>query len=183
MQPRVATPVLWVRAVFAGSFAFVLGLAGHAVGDGPVPGPALLVVLFALTVVACVPLLRRPASAPRMLILQVGGQSFIHASLVLSVGHPSVAPGGLLQVDVLADLCGHLVAAALVAVWLAHGERRVFTALQLAARRLLTLARPAVLVTVRLARGTTQTPVVGVGFRDFLLGRAVSRRGPPTLLA
>jgi hypothetical protein len=187
MEPRVATPVLLVRAVFAGSFAYFLALAGHVMADGPVPGTAVLVVLFAMVIVGSVPFLARPASALRMLVLLAGGQMFIHVSLAVTAGHhgdPGSAsvdhgPRGLLQLGFLADLSGHLVAAAVVALWLAHGERRVFTVLQLAARRLLILAHPAVLVTVRLVRRATLTTVVGVGFRDLLLGRTVSRRGPP----
>jgi hypothetical protein len=192
MEHRIDTPAPWVRAVFTGSFAYFLGLAGHVMGDGPVPGAVLLVVLFAMTVVGTVPFLARPASALRLLVLLAGGQTFIHVCLAVTAGQhgdPSPASAGhrpqdgLLTLHSLTDLSGHLVAAALVALWLAHGERRVFTVLQLTARRLLTRARPAVLVTVRLVRGTTLTTVIGVGFRDLLLGRTVSRRGPPLLAA
>jgi hypothetical protein len=192
MDSRVATPVLWVRAVIVGSFAYFLGLAGHVMADEPLPGTALLVVLFAMVVVGSVPFLARPASALRMLVLLAGGQLFVHVSLVLTAGHrgdPSPASAGhgpqdgFLPLDFLADLSGHLLAAAVVALWLAHGERRVFTVLQLTARRLLSLARPAVLVTILLVRGATLTTVVGAGFRDLLLGRIVSRRGPPPLAA
>ena len=191
MEPRVATPVRWARALFAGSFAYFMGMVGHVMADGQTPGTASLIVLFPMVVVGSVPFLARPVSALRMLVLLAGGQTFIHVSLDVTAGqHDDPSPAsvghgshGLLQLDFLADLSAHLVAAALVALWLARGERRVFTAIQLTARRLLTLVRPAVLVTVRLVRGATVTTVVGVGFRDLLLGRAVSRRGPPPIAA
>ena len=51
METRVASPVPWVRALFAGSFAFFLGTAGHVMADGLLPGTAFLVVLFAFTIV------------------------------------------------------------------------------------------------------------------------------------
>jgi hypothetical protein len=192
MESRVATPLWWVRAVIVGSFAYLLGLAGHVMADGPVPGAARLVVLFAMVVVGSVPFLARPASAQRMLALLVGGQLFIHVGLVVTAGHLGdlrpAAPGSgppddFLSLGLLADLTGHLVAASLVALWLAHGERRVFTVLQLTVRRLLSLVRPAVLVPVPVVRRATLTTVVGAGFRDLLLGRNVSRRGPPVLSA
>ena len=38
METRVATPLLLVRALFAGSFAFFLGAAGHLMANGLLPG-------------------------------------------------------------------------------------------------------------------------------------------------
>ncbi len=88
METRVASPVLWVRALFAGSFAFFLGIAGPRDGRRPAararrswwcstPSPSLL----------SLPLLARPASRLRMLALLVGGQTFIHLCLTLTAGH------------------------------------------------------------------------------------------------
>ena len=45
MESRATIPVPWVRALFAGSFAFFLGTAGHVMADGLLPGTAFLVVL------------------------------------------------------------------------------------------------------------------------------------------
>ena len=63
--------------------------------NGLLPGTAFLVILFAGTVVVSVPFLTRPASRLRMLILMVGGQTFIHLCLTLTAGHvgdPKPAP-------------------------------------------------------------------------------------------
>jgi hypothetical protein len=110
METRVAAPALWVRALFAGSFAFFLGAAGHVMAEGLLPGPAFLVALYAFLVVLAVPVLARPASRVRMLVLMVGGQTFIHLCLTLTAGHvgdskgPAAAPprgAGLGQLPVV----------------------------------------------------------------------------------
>jgi hypothetical protein len=87
MDTRVSASVLWLRALFAGSFAFFLGVAGHLMANGLLPGTAFLVVLYVLLVVLSVPVLARPASKLRMLGLMVGGQTFIHLCLTLTAGH------------------------------------------------------------------------------------------------
>jgi hypothetical protein len=99
MGTRSDASVLWVRALFAGSFAFFLGTAGHLMADGLLPGTAFLVVLYAFTVALGVPVLVRPASRLRLLGLLVGGQTFIHLCLTLTAGHrgdpkapPATAP-------------------------------------------------------------------------------------------
>ena len=87
METRVARPLLWLRALFAGSFAFFLGVAGHIMADGLLPGTAFLVVLFAFIVLTGLPMLARPASRVQLLALLVGGQTFIHLCLTLTAGH------------------------------------------------------------------------------------------------
>ncbi len=228
METPVASPLLWLRALFAGSFAFFLGTAGHVMADGLLPGTAFLVVLYAFTVVLSVPVLVRPASHLRMLGLMVGGQTFIHLCLTLTAGHVgdpkppgAAAPrdAGLAQLPVVdghrvgsfqdafvgtdaqpattptlpihhlvADLSAHapmmvahLAAAALVALWLAYGERCLFSVLALTTRLLLALVRPALAVDVPVVVRSSLTAVAATPFRHFLLGRSVSRRGPPLL--
>ena len=232
MDTRVDAPAVWLRAVFAGTFACFLGVAGHVMADGLLPGAAFLVVLYAGMVVASVPFLAQPASRLRMLLLLVGGQTFIHLCLTLSAGHagdprsPAQAPahpdlglGGLPMVDgrrvgsfqdafagtsqqpattptlpihhLVADLSAHapmmvahLAAAAAVALWLAHGERCVFTVLTITARFLLRLVRLVLPVPPRtLPRLGPDAAEVAVRFRVLLLGRSLSRRGPPLLAA
>jgi hypothetical protein len=228
MGTRSDASVLWVRALFAGSFAFFLGVAGHLMADGLLPGTAFLVILFAFTVVLSVPILIRPASRLRMLGLMVGGQTFIHLCLTLTAGHvgdpkapAAAAPrdAGLTQLPVVdghrvgsfqdafvgtnaqpattptlpihhlvADLSAHapmmvahLAAAVLVALWLAYGERCLFSVLALTARLLLALVRPALAVDVPVAVRSSLTTVAATPVRHFLVGRSVSRRGPPLL--
>ena len=228
METRVASPLLWLRALFAGSFAFFLGVAGHVMADGLLPGTAFLVVLFAFIVLTGLPMLARPASRVQLLALLVGGQTFIHLCLTLTAGHrgdprtPAVAgprDAGLTQLPVVdgrrvgsfqdafvgtsaqpattptvpihhlvADLSAHapmmvahLAAAAFVALWLAYGERCLFSVLALTARLLLALVRPALAVDVPVVLRTSLTTVAVAPVRHFLVGRSVSRRGPPLL--
>ncbi|HRI95824.1 MAG TPA: hypothetical protein PLZ93_09440 [Nocardioides sp.] len=231
MESRVAAPVLWSRALYAGTFAYFLGLAGHVMADGLLPGPAFLVILYVLTVVLAVPTLARPASRLRMLALLVGGQTFIHLCLTLSAGHvgdPRLSAGaaaprdlGYSQLPVvdgrrvgslqdafvgtnaqhaqtptlpihhlIADMSAHapmmvahLVAAALVALWLAHGEATVYAVLAMTARLLLTLVRPVLPVAVPASSRPALPEVAANRLRDLLLGQALSRRGPPLLAA
>ncbi len=226
MESRATIPVPWVRALFAGSFAFFLGTAGHVMADGLLPGPAFLVALFAGTVLVGLPVLVRPASRVRMLGLLVGGQTFIHLCLTLTAGHRGDPEGvasqphdaGLTQLPVVdghrvgsfqdafvgtaaqpattptlpihhlvADLSAHapmmvahLAAAALVALWLAYGERCFFAVLALTARLLLALVRPALAVDVPVVLRTSLV-VVAAPLTQLLVGHSVSRRGPPLL--
>lgn len=87
METRTSASVLLLRALFAGSFAFFLGVAGHLMADGLLPGTSFLVVLYAVTIALSVPLLARAGSSLRMLGLMVGGQTLIHLSLTLTAGH------------------------------------------------------------------------------------------------
>lgn len=89
----MSASVLWVRALFAGSFAFFLGVAGHLMADGLLPGVPWLVLLYVVAVVLSVPVLSRPASTLRLLGLMVGGQTVIHLALTLSAGHVGDARG------------------------------------------------------------------------------------------
>lgn len=230
METSSGASVPWVRALFAGSFAFFLGVAGHLTAQGRLPGTSFLVVLYVFTVALSVPVLARPASRLRMLGLMVGGQTFIHLCLTLTAGHvgdPKVAPGPkphdvgltpLPTVDghrvgsfqdafsgtdampattptlpvhhLVADLSAHapmmvvhLVAAALVALWLAHGERCLVSVVAVTTRFLVVLVGPVPAVARPAVLRATLTDVAVTGFRDVLLGRSVSRRGPPLLAA
>ena len=177
--------VLWARAVAVGSIAFSLGVAGHVMADGLLPGPLLLGSLLALSVLLSVPMLNRPASRLRLVAMMMGGQTLIHLALSVSAGHtgdrPAPAAGhtaatglrtlpvvdghrlGSLQ-DAYQGMSGqpssmaptlpvghlindmsahapmmvaHLAAAALVGLWLAYGERCLWTLIALAGRRIL----------------------------------------------
>ena len=230
MEPRVDAAVLWVRALCVGSFAFLLGVAGHAMADGLLPGPTALVALLVFSVLVSVPVLTRPASGLRLAALLVAGQTFIHVCLTATAGHrgdpaaaaatPAPHPTGLSQLPVvdgrrvgslqdaylggsdlssstptlplahlISDLqahapmmVAHLVAAALVGLWLAQGERCLWTLVALLGRQVLTLVRP--VVPVRVAVGSLVSYVAHrapAGPRSVWLVRPDSRRGPPLL--
>ncbi|QIG42819.1 hypothetical protein G5V58_08585 [Nocardioides anomalus] len=230
MESRVAASVLWLRALFAGTFAVFLGTVGHVMADGLLPAPSFLAFLYVGTVLGSLPFLARPATLPRLLVLLVGGQTVIHLCLTLTAGHrgdprvtapaapPHLGGASLPTVDghrvgsfqdafagtaaqpaqtptlpihhLVADLhahapmmVAHLAAAALVALWLAHGERVVFTVLVATAALVLALVRPVVPVAVPPLRRPSLPQVAAVRLRDLLLGRALSRRGPPLLAA
>ena len=213
METRVASPVLWVRALFAGSFAFFLGTAGHVMADGLLPGHGVPRGAVRRSPSSLsVPMLARPASRLRLLALLVGGQTFIHLCLTLTAGHlgdpkapAAAAPhdAGFTQLPVVdghrvgsfqdafvgtnaqpattptlpihhlvADLSAHapmmvahLAAAALVALWLAYGERCLFSVLALTARLLLALVRPVLAVDVPVVVRTSLTTVAATPLR------------------
>jgi hypothetical protein len=227
MGTRVDASVLWVRALFAGSFAFFLGVAGHLMANGLLPGAAFLVVLYLFTVGLSVPVLARPGSRVRLLGLMVGGQTFIHLCLTLTAGHvgdpktaaPKPRDAGFTQLPVvdgqrvgsfqdafsgsnampattptlpihhlIADLSAHapmmvvhLTVAALVALWLAYGEKCLVTVLAVTTRWLVALIRPVQPFAAPAVLRSSLTEVAVAGFRDVLLCRSVSRRGPPLL--
>jgi hypothetical protein len=225
----VDTAVLWARAGLLGFVAFFLGVVGHVTADGLLPGPALLTVLLAMSVVLSAPMLNRQASPLRLVAMLVGAQSMIHLALSVTAGHAGDAPaattpragalGALPVVDghrvgslqdaydgaaqqtggmapsvpvghLLADLSAHapmmvvhLVAAALVGLWLAHGERCLWALLALTGRRVLAVVlvlRPAVAPPRISYVDAEQAPA---GPRSAWLVRPSSRRGPPVLLA
>lgn len=221
--------VVWLRAVGAGSIALAMGVVGHVMADGLLPGPAVLVVLVAVTVVATVPVMSRPLSPLRALAYMVAGQTFVHLTLTLSAGHRGDVPanghvhGGLaaaLPVEggrrvgslqdayqaaaggsgalspklpvahLVADLSahapmmlGHLLAAAVLGLWLGWGEQAIVVALTLLFARLLDLVVPRVcglcprpgLCAAALARVVPLLPQW-----QAQPGR---RRGPPVVLA
>jgi hypothetical protein len=232
MEPRVDATARWARALCVGSFAFFLGVAGHMMAAGLLPGTPSLVALFGVSVLVSVPLLTRPASGVRLAALLVAGQTFIHVCLTATAGHrgdptqtagsPTPHPTGLSHLPLVdgrrvgslqdaylgtsdlpsttpalplahlfADLqahapmmVAHLVAAALVGLWLAQGERCLWTLIALLGRQVLALVRP--FVPVRVVAGSFVSYVAHrapAGPRSVWLVRPDSRRGPPLLTA
>lgn len=219
--------LLWARAFLLATIACLLGVLGHVTADGLLPGPGWLVVLVLVGGALCVPLLARPASALRIVVLMVGGQTLVHVFLTVTAGHaddpsapsaPSahLVPRALPTVDghrvgslqdqydamagsvhtqpalpvghLVGDLSAHapmmavhLLAAVLVGLWLAVGERALWTLVALAAAVLLRLApfaRP-----VLPARGLAALPAEPAGVTEPVrITRSVVRRGPPALL-
>lgn len=104
-------------------------------------------------------------------------------------GHDAVAPAvpvGHLVDDLAAHapmMAAHLAAAALVGLWLAYGERCLFTLLALTGRRVLAAAwaLAPVAVVPRLAPFDADRALAGP--RSVWLVRPDSRRGPPLLAA
>ena len=77
----------WTRAAALATVAVLVAVWAHVGADGRLPSaPVLLLVAAAMTVVVQ-PLLARPASAARVLLLTVGGQAAAHVALSLAAGH------------------------------------------------------------------------------------------------
>lgn len=246
MQTTAGPGLRWGRAALLAVVATGSGVIGHVAAGGLLPGNVALAVLFAVCLVTAACLLGRPASALRVIVLVVAGQTFIHGVLTAMSGHRGDPPlsrsplpqppasgvptGGGRRVGslyeqvyanqpgaarteltvpapvqhLLADLTGphaamalaHLLAAVLVGLWLARGERALWQLLALAAggvrevlvRTLVTYHdRLAAMVRIghadislHLPRTVWRTPAPGGVAR---LARTVVRRGPPALLA
>ncbi|TIC84498.1 hypothetical protein [Nocardioides sp. GY 10127] len=182
---QVGPAVLWARAGLLGLLVVLLGSVGHVSADGLLPGPGTMAAIAAGAVLLSAPALARPASALRVVVLTVLGQTGVHLALSLTAGHrgdaaattatttalagtgptlpvvdghrvgslaqaysaataqgtPAVSDLGLshLVADASAHapmMLAHTVAAALVGLWLALGERALFTVLALTGRRL-----------------------------------------------
>jgi hypothetical protein len=237
----------WCRALLLAGVALAAGVAGHLGADGLMPGPAALVVLFLACTVGAACLLGRPASRLRVVLLLIGGQTFIHGSLTALAGHrgdpplvrapepPPVAhvaatsgagprvgslldqfnaaqagnvPGQRVELAVpypvqhlVADLTGahavmavwHLAAAVVVGLWLAMGERALWTVVALAGDVAARVLEPALDRCRAAARSVhlVATTLSGARHRwvpaeavllpaeSLVRTRPLSRRGPP----
>jgi len=242
MDRLAGAALRWMRALLVALVALGGGVVAHAGAHGHLPGRAALVTLLALCSIGAAAFLGRPASTRRVVLLLMGGQTFIHAGLTALAGHrgdpvaraasatsiqaPAFPSGtgrrvgslydqvaathpvaGSVDVTVpywlqhlVEDMTGphavmavvHLAAAALVGVWLASGERALWTLICLA-------GQPVVIAFDRLVAGgvvlLAATATSGIGCATVLAEAAslpkprwvhpegVTRRGPPPLLA
>jgi hypothetical protein len=172
---RRASPLRLVAMLVGGQTSIHLALtvtAGHA-GDPRTPHPAATPTLGIL---------------PSVDGHRVGSLQDVYQGMA---GQPTtVAPAlpiGHLANDLSAHapmMAAHLVAAAAVGLWLAHGERCLWTILALTGRRLVAVAWafavPVVPPAPRLSTTADRTPVRP---RSLWFVRPHSRRGPPDLLA
>lgn len=97
----------WTRAGALATVAVLVAVWAHVGADGRLPSaPALLLVVAAMTA-AVQPLLARPASAARVVLLTVGGQAAAHVALSLSAGHRGDAAPSPHGPDVHATAASH----------------------------------------------------------------------------
>jgi hypothetical protein len=203
-----AGPLLrWTRALVLAAVGLTTGATFHVSADGLLPGPWVLVALYGLSTGAAAPLLGTPASTRRVVALLVVWQTLIHAALTALSGHGralSSTPGeagahahGVVSTGVhhvVADstgphaamAAGHLLAALLVGLWLAAGERALWRLLTLAVRPVLSvvgsLSGVALGVGCACAPVRVTAPQVMPGAYTlslWFLVRGVPRRGPP----
>lgn len=84
----VAGPVLrWTRAALLAAVCTSTGSFAHHLADGLMPGPTAIFALFCVCAIAAGSMLGRPASALRITVLLMGGQTFIHGALTAMSGH------------------------------------------------------------------------------------------------
>ena len=111
----VAGPSLrWSRAVVLATVCLGSGSVAHRLANGLMPGPVAMLVLYLCCVAGAGTFLGRPASALRIVILLMTGQTFIHAALTAMSGHRGDPP-----LNVAARVPTPLPAAALES----HGPR------------------------------------------------------------
>jgi hypothetical protein len=82
----------WTRALLLAAVAMGSGVVAHLSAAGRLPGPAMLVLLFLLCASVAAAFLGRPASTLRVVVLTVGGQTFVHGFLTALSGHRGDPP-------------------------------------------------------------------------------------------
>jgi hypothetical protein len=185
--------LVWLRALVLSAVALVAGSVAHVGAHGALPAPGVLVALLALGTTGVAPLLRRPASTARVVLLLVVGQAAGHAALTALGGHHDDEPlahplhGPALWVAHLAEdltpehalMAGaHAVAAAVVGLWLAHGERTVWRLVALAGRAFVPVIRTPVLPVAGPPRVVPVAPVL-LPRAVRVASSSIARRGPP----
>ncbi len=77
----------WGRAAVLSAVALGAGAGAHVQADGLLPGPGVMVALVLGGTLASAPLLRRPGSTRRIVLMLVAGQSAVHMALAVTAGH------------------------------------------------------------------------------------------------
>ncbi|SEB45622.1 hypothetical protein SAMN04489844_0140 [Nocardioides exalbidus] len=217
MDVRATPLVRCLRALLLAAVVVAAGSLAHLTAAGRMPDWPGLVALYAVVAAACALALGREASAPRLVALTVGGQLVVHGALSGMAGHD---PGQMSQAmahgphggmvhpgstsflpewlshgveDMLAHpfmAVLHVLAATTVGLWLAVGERALFSLVRLArcgARAALARAAGALGLLPVVLRGVPRL----VGVRRRLVdplpllpvwSRGPARRGPPPVL-
>jgi hypothetical protein len=191
-EPTRSAPHRTARALVLGCTTLVVGVVAHLVGGRAPTAGGVGAALLALTALAW-PLTAREHGWLTIAGVQLAGQQAVHAFLGSSLlgspvlgstgehHHASAAVVGALPVDLM--LWGHVVAAALVAVWLRHGERRTWTAARRAARTLVARWRRLLALFDRVdapsVDGRTPSRHDPRPQRPAPLRYTVVRRGPP----
>ena len=200
----------WVRACILATVALFTGVSAHASAGEALPSTWTLLLGLAVVTVAVEPLLRGPASTRRVVSLLVAGELSIHVALTLLTelgprGSDAMAgmhhSRGVFDVlpHLVSDFSGrtalmidaHLAAMVVVGLWLAAGERALWTLLSLAIRpcadavqRFLGSSAWVLTASVHLEDGrlvrveTSRRPI-----HESSMARRVTRRGPPSCAA
>jgi hypothetical protein len=200
----------WLRACILATVALFTGVTAHASAGEALPAIWILLIALGVVAVAVEPLLRGPASTRRVVSLLVSGELFIHAALTLMTQFAprgsAAMPGmhharGLRDAlpHLASDLSGraalmvdaHLAAMVVVGLWLAAGERALWTLFSLAVRPFADAVQSLLHAPVW---ALTAVVVVEEGrlafhessrrpLRQTPTARRVTRRGPPSGVA
>lgn len=174
----IGWPLRSVRGLVLATVVLLAGSGGHALAGGALPGlPVLAALLAALTPVAAL-LLGRRVDALQAGLLLLLGQAVVHLALMGVV--PDHATGGAGHGATPTMLLAHLVAAGVGGVWLAAGERALWTVLDLAVVRLvaaLVLRRPVPVPGAARVVPAPEPPAL----RGRVEGRRRAARAPPLL--
>lgn len=92
MERSAGIALRWTRAGLLAAVALVSGIVAHASMGGLLPGPVALAALFAVSTAMVAPLLGRPASSLRVVLLVMAGQTFVHGTLTALSGHRGDPP-------------------------------------------------------------------------------------------
>jgi hypothetical protein len=210
----------WTRAAVLAACGTIGGSLFHASADGRLPGPAVLLALWVISTAAVAPLLGVELGPARAVALLVAWQAGIHAALgafgVQAAAVPAVpassegamvghhaAHAALVEAPGVLDLAvatmsahapmalGHAAAAALAGLWLAAGERALWSLLALSRQR---VGMPAVdllrcwlwlpsdvSLPLRRAAGRAVADVPRIRSTASLLAGCLGRRGPPVV--
>lgn len=197
----VGEQLRWLRAALLSAVASLVGISGHVYAGGLLPDPVTIGALYVMGVVGCAFLLGQPASTLRVIGLTIGGQVAMHTALSLSGGHVDKPAHGFPSPGQLSHELSHLIAEAVwehgtmtlvhiaaslaVALWLAAGERALWSLLSHLTNALVALVRRAGcaealhLPVLRLLAGVEVAEAAHLERFDGSL----SRRGPPLQLA
>ena len=85
--------MVWGRSWVLGAVVAASGIASHLMGQGRLPGPWALGGVFVACVLVVSCFLRVRASSARLVLLVVGGQTFVHAALSGLAGHRGDSAG------------------------------------------------------------------------------------------
>ncbi|MDR6173481.1 hypothetical protein QE364_002606 [Nocardioides zeae] len=180
----IGWPLRVVRGAVLTTVALLAGAGGHALAGGALPGlPVLAGLLVALTPVAAL-LVGRRVDALQAGLLLVLGQAAVHLALMVTADgahhgvHDGIQHGGHGATPTM--LLAHLAAAGIGGLWLAAGERALWTVLDLALVRLvavLALRRP---LPVPGAARVVPAPAPPA-LRDRAERRRLPARAPPRL--
>lgn len=200
MHPRAGWALRCTRALGLSVVTLALAVGAHLSAGGLLPGPLTSVVLLVACTVATGGWFGREASRREIVCLLAVGQTLMHGVMTAVAGHagepePEVAgsSGAVAHAveHLVSDLTpahapmalAHLAAAVATGIWLAHGERVLWSLLRLLADATRAAIAALLCVPARLPAVSRPSPVrrllLPTRLRQRLMSVTHVRRGPP----